>query len=821
MNTDAIFKQAMQTAGIETDASILADGNLHRFHVAGDRSGSKNGWYVLHADDPAAGQFGCFKRGISETWSAKAYSTLTPEEKIRFTAKLEASQRQRYEEIEKIQAACRAWCSELWRQGKEATNAHPYLERKGVRAYGLRLLRDSLMVPLFDTAELIHGMQFIGPNGDKRFKTGTVKLGHYFPIGKPIRKTLLICEGYATGASLHEATGHAVAVAFDAGNLRHVAEALHDKYPEWRLVVCADDDHATPGNPGMTKATDAALTVGCLMAVPKFPAGRGAKDTDFNDLKRTCGSEAVRDCVEAAAIPIRPYAATVESSAEGNSEGQESSPQTGSVNAPDKETIPRSVSRLAALNPLEYERVRKMEAERMGIGRVTELDKVVKAARKEIEKSSDEMFLEEEPWHEVVDGLELVAILEEMFKRFSVLPKGSAVTAVLWTILTYAFNSWQTLPILTIVSPEKRCGKTTFLTTLSKLCYRPLPVSNISPAALYRAIEAFKPALLIDEGDSFLKDNEELRGVVNSGHTKGAAFVIRCEGDDHKPKRFSTWCPKALAMIGTPPDTIQDRSIMLHLRRKLADEQTEAHAEESDEEFASARAKILRWVADNDTHLRLAKPERLITRNDRRADNWMPILAIARVLGCESTARQVALLAAGDEQEELPARIQLLCDIREVFDVARSERISSADLVKQLVAMEDRPWCEWKRGYPLTPNSMSRILKAFDIQPKQLRVGYENVKGYSLEMFKDAFTRYTPPITTETTKQSNVYGKLSTLQNETGDAYVSVVNCSKHSESYNCFDVSDASAQVRTDGVDGNNIPDFGDDVEVRACRAQ
>ncbi|MBM4313717.1 MAG: hypothetical protein FJ122_07315, partial [Deltaproteobacteria bacterium] len=199
MNIEEIFKLTMQTAGLETDASILADGKLNRFHVAGDRSGSKNGWYILHPDDPAAGQFGCFKRGISETWSAKAYTTLTAEEKTRYTAKMDASRRQRDEEVDNIQAACRAWCSERWQKSKEATNAHSYLKRKGVHAYGLRLLRDSLMVPLFDTAELIHGMQFIGPNGDKMFKTGTVKLGHYFPIGKPIKKTLLICEGYATG----------------------------------------------------------------------------------------------------------------------------------------------------------------------------------------------------------------------------------------------------------------------------------------------------------------------------------------------------------------------------------------------------------------------------------------------------------------------------------------------------------------------------------------------------------------------------------------------------------------------------------------------
>ena len=818
MNNITSFQEAIRAAvGYFPDAGTISPGKMIRFSTS-DKPQDRAGFAKLF-DDGEGGIFGCWRRGISEAWQSR-----TPNSREERTAYAEHVRKAREEaaRLESIlRAECRGKSATLWQQGRDVDAKHPYLLKKGIRPYGIKQLGDMLMIPVRGCDGVLRGLQFIGPDGSKRFKTGTEVTGGYHAFGNPQGNTILICEGMATGATLHEVTGHAVAVAFNAGNLRHVAKALLDKNPEWRLIVCADDDHATLGNPGMSKATDAALTVGCIMAVPKFPAGRGEKETDFNDLKRTCGSEAVRDCIEAAAIPIHPYVATVDSAVDENCGSQESSPQTEKVNALHKETLPQSVARLAALDPLEYERVRKMEAERMGIGRIAELDKVVKAARKEIEKSSDEMFPEEAPWHEPVDGSELVAILVEMFKRFSILPKGSAVTAALWTILTYTFNLWRTLPLLTIVSPEKRCGKTTFLTTLSKLCNRPLPVSNISPAALYRSIAAFRPALLIDEGDSFLKDNEELRGVINSGHTKDAAFVIRCEGDDHKPVRFSTWCPKALAMIGNPPDTIQDRSIMLHLRRKLTDERTEAHAEMYDEEFASTRGKILRWVADHDAALRLAKPERLNSRNDRQVDNWMPILAIAMVLGCESRVRDVAMLVASDEQDELPARIQLLSDIREVFDVARSERISSADLVKQLVAMEDRPWCEWKRGNPLTPNSMSRILKAFDIQPKQLRIGYENIKGYSLEMFKDAFIRYTPPITTETTKQSNTYDKLDVLKSETKEAYVSVDNCSKYSESYQCFDVSVTSEGIGTGGVDANGVPDFGDDVEVRACRAQ
>lgn len=302
MEIEKTFRQAMQTAGIETDAAIIADGTLQRFHVAGDRSGSKNGWYVLHADDPAAGQFGCFKRGISETWCAKTYTTLSPEEKTRYTAKMEAARKQRDEETAKLQADCRAWCAERWKQGKEATNAHPYLKRKGVHAYGLRLLRDAIMVPLYDTARNIHGMQFIGPDGEKKFKVGTAKQGHYFPIGKPKEKTLLVCEGYATGASLHEATGQAVAVAFDAGNLKPVAEALRQKYPDFRLIICADNDQWGDSNTGVIKATEAALVVAGMLTIANIQDTTD-KPTDFNDLHRIEGIEAVRRQVEQAAEP--------------------------------------------------------------------------------------------------------------------------------------------------------------------------------------------------------------------------------------------------------------------------------------------------------------------------------------------------------------------------------------------------------------------------------------------------------------------------------------------------------------------------------------
>jgi putative DNA primase/helicase len=298
------FKQAMQAAGVEPGASVVADGALHRFQVEGDRPGSKNGWYVLHGDDPAAGQFGCFKRGISETWCAKAYQTLSAEEKARYKANMETVKSQRAWELSRLQGDCRTWCAERWKQSKDATDSHQYLQIKGVHAYGLKMMKDSLLIPLYDTAGIIQGIQFIQPDGSKTFKTGTAKQGNYFPIGKPKENTLLICEGYATGASLHEATGHAVAVAFDAGNLKPVAEALRLKYPALRLIICADNDQWGETNTGVIKGTEAARAVDGWLTIANI-RDTSSKPTDFNDLHKLEGLEEIRRQIETAtASPI-------------------------------------------------------------------------------------------------------------------------------------------------------------------------------------------------------------------------------------------------------------------------------------------------------------------------------------------------------------------------------------------------------------------------------------------------------------------------------------------------------------------------------------
>jgi hypothetical protein len=179
---------------------------------------------------------------------------------------------------------------------------HAYTTAKGVKCHGLKLAADGcLIVPMRDTARLTHSLQTITADGEKRFLSGGRVKGCYHAIGKPAG-LLIVCEGYATGASIHESTGHAVAVAFNAGNLEAVAVALRIKHQALKIIIAADDDHLTAGNPGMTKAKAAALAVEGLLAVPSFPAHRGEKDTDFNDLHQLAGQDAVKACIDAALL---------------------------------------------------------------------------------------------------------------------------------------------------------------------------------------------------------------------------------------------------------------------------------------------------------------------------------------------------------------------------------------------------------------------------------------------------------------------------------------------------------------------------------------
>lgn len=184
------------------------------------------------------------------------------------------------------------------------------------------------------------------------------------------------------------------------------------------------------------------------------------------------------------------------------------------------------------------------------------------------------MFTEQRAWHDAVSGEQLLTEIKETIKQFVVADEPSLTAAALWVVFTWVHHLMQVSPIAHITAPEKRCGKSVLLECLTRLSCRAIPASSISSAAIYRCIERWEPTLLIDEADSFMRDNEDLRGIINSGFNKSAAFVVRCVGDDHEPTKFSTWAAKALCGIGKLPGTIEDRAIPLILRRKQPHEHT-------------------------------------------------------------------------------------------------------------------------------------------------------------------------------------------------------------------------------------------------------
>jgi putative DNA primase/helicase len=185
---------------------------------------------------------------------------------------------------------------------------HKYLEDKGIQAHGLRLHGKDLVVPMHDIDGSLHGLQFIAPDGSKRFSKASRKRGCFYLIGKLAKATKAICiaEGFATGASVFESTGLPTAVAFDCGNLRHVAEAIRAKHPKAKIILCADDDAHTDGNPGLTKATEAARAVDGFVAVPDFGDKRPDGATDLNDQHKLSGPKTVKACVAKAKKPAPP-----------------------------------------------------------------------------------------------------------------------------------------------------------------------------------------------------------------------------------------------------------------------------------------------------------------------------------------------------------------------------------------------------------------------------------------------------------------------------------------------------------------------------------
>jgi putative DNA primase/helicase len=260
----------MRSRSILVPEYLQADGRLHRCDVEGGSRGRGDAAYVLHLDGYPAGGFENWRDGLGwQNWKADYERPLTQEERTAYRERMDAVRRDREIEKSRRWEDARERAATIWRAS--TPGPHPYLERKGVAAHGTRVYRGMLVIPVHDATRTLQSLQFISADGDKKFLRGGRIEGCYCAISDAPRNMLCIAEGYATGASIHAATGHVVAVAFNAGNLEPVARALRANLPRSvRLVICADDDQNTSGNPGLTKANQAARAVGAAVARPTF-----------------------------------------------------------------------------------------------------------------------------------------------------------------------------------------------------------------------------------------------------------------------------------------------------------------------------------------------------------------------------------------------------------------------------------------------------------------------------------------------------------------------------------------------------------------------
>jgi putative DNA primase/helicase len=404
------------------------------------------------------------------------------------------------------------------------------------------------------------------------------------------------------------------------------------------------------------------------------------------------------------------------------------------------------LARLAELEPLDYLQVRKAEAKRLGVS-VQGLDALVKRQRKASANDDEEMFPTVTPSEEPVDAAALFDEIHEVIRTFIICEPETAIAATLWITFTWFIDHVKVAPLAVITAPEKRCGKSQLLSLIGALSRRPLTASNISPAALYRVIQAYAPTLLIDEVDTFLRDNEELRGVINSGHTRQTAFVVRTQGDEHKPKRFSTWGAKALSGIGTLADTLMDRAVVLTLRRKLPGEHVERLRHADDERFGRLASQLARLEQDAAEQIARARPPLPPELNDRAQDNWEPLLALADYAGgaWPKRAREAARKLSVTKESTASVSVELLADVYEVFETTGFDRISSAELLRHLNSDEMKRWASYHRGQPMTARQFAKRVGEFGVEPGLVRIGETVSRGYHRREFEDAFQRYLPP----------------------------------------------------------------------------
>ena len=412
----------------------------------------------------------------------------------------------------------------------------------------------------------------------------------------------------------------------------------------------------------------------------------------------------------------------------------------------DAQTI---INEMAKLPELDYQLIRVDTAKFLNIT-LNAFDKLVKNVRDELAENTQSLVVDIKPCSEPVTDIALIAsLIYQILKDHIACTDAVKVAATLWILMTWLIPASHILPIAWINAPEKRCGKSTLLTLMSRMSNRSLSTSNITGPALFRCIEAYKPTLFIDEVDSFLNESESIRGVLNAGHGRDNSSIARCFGDDNQLVTFNVYGAKAISGIGRIPDTLIDRSISLTLRRKMKKESKKRVRDLPIGVTNKIQSQLARWSNDNMDAVKAAKPVLPPYINDRAQDNWEILLKIAMMIGDDwlEKAHNACIEISGIESDEPSLNEQLLADIQTVFNLYGTNRLLSRDLLIGLCRDPEMVWSTVNHGKPMTLHQTARRLSEFKISSKDMRAldlqGKEvRGKGYDLDDFQETFLRY-------------------------------------------------------------------------------
>jgi hypothetical protein len=382
---------------------------------------------------------------------------------------------------------------------------------------------------------------------------------------------------------------------------------------------------------------------------------------------------------------------------------------------------------------------------------------------KKTEGSHPVLFAEVMPWESRIDGGALLQEIIDFISSYVVLPKNSAAAVAAWAMATWCREKFYFAPILAVLSPVKRCGKSHLLEILNQIVFRPrlTSVIGISPAVLYRMNEDHHPTFLIDEAEKLAGDDtaRELISLLNSGHRKGMT-VQRCTSETQEIQVFDAHGFRAVAAIGKLWDTLTDRAIIIQMTRKPPNATVKRFSiREVEREGAILARKICRWVQDNQTLLAEAeetapRPEFL---HDRGCDNWAALFSIGILAGggwldrLQEAARTVSIESDDGDRGEI-----LIADLKAIFaDHGDPDRIGTELLIEALNKIESSPWGDLNSGKGLSPHKLAAILRRFGVRPSKWKAAREMFRGYDLEALRPIFDQYTikdpppPPLENE------------------------------------------------------------------------